>query len=126
MSSPRLVTPTSLAYISQPVDVPSVDVGRKESPVVLSAGQWYFLMVYHDSIANTVGIRVTGDASFATLATAGPAFDGTSEFDLGHTAAGGEANFDGDVSNFSGFASPPGGGAAVWAEMWTRLSPGLS
>jgi hypothetical protein len=35
MSSPRLVAPTSLAYISQPVDVPSVDVGREESRGVI-------------------------------------------------------------------------------------------
>jgi hypothetical protein len=75
-----------------------------------SAGTWYFIMVYHDSVTNTIGISVNGGA-FDTAAIATGVFVGTTTFYIGADAGGSYASAAFDSVVFG--KSPPTGIAAL-------------
>ncbi|HCR92557.1 MAG TPA: hypothetical protein DIU47_01195, partial [Candidatus Pacebacteria bacterium] len=53
----------------------------------MSANTWYFVVAYHDSVNNTIGISVNNGA-FDTVAHTTGVRDGTAQFDIGALAAG--------------------------------------
>lgn len=75
----------------------------------LSTGAWHFLMGYHDSVANTIGISVDG-AAFATAADTTITTTATA-FNIGHFL--GATYHDGRAANWAFGKNPVGGISAL-------------
>lgn len=67
---------------------------------------WYYVMGWHDSVNNQIGISVNGVANTAAFSTG--VFDGPTEFRIGSYAQGTTNHIDGRIDN-----------AAVWKRMLT-------
>lgn len=84
-----------------------------------SLATWYFVLGYHDSVNDEIGISVNGGA-FTTGATSGRApADTAGSFRIG--SLNGASFFDGRIDSVAIGKSPPGGIAALATQIRDRL-----
>lgn len=91
------------------------------SPTTITTGQWYFVIGYHDSVGDLVGISVNG-AAFTTAATANVApSDTTTAFRIGARSLTPDRFLDGRVDQVAFGKSPALGIAALATEIRDRM-----
>lgn len=88
-----------------------------------SAGAWYFTLVWHDSVNDTINIRVNHGTTNSVGHATG-VFDSTAPFRLGDINDGGVIPHDGRLDGWSFGKAPPGGLAGVIDEISAVLYNG--
>ena len=83
---------------------------------VLTTGQWYFVIAYHDSVNNEVGISLDG-STFTTSIANTPPTDGIGGFEFGRDGSSPSQNHDGRLNAVVFGKSPPGGIGAKKTEI---------
>jgi hypothetical protein len=69
---------------------------------------WYFILAWHDSVGNTINIKVNNGTTDSAAHATG-VFDGTAVFELGGLNDTGTYPMDGRIDEALFFKSPPGG-----------------
>jgi hypothetical protein len=79
-----------LFYLSSSVYFECAGVTRQSSGVTVGAGEWHFVVFYHDSAANVIGVSIDGGAAVTTSTGGAAPSDTDGTFALGgrgHTGA---------------------------------------
>lgn len=73
-------------------------VGANTPSSTISAGSWYYVVGWHDSVANTINLQVNNGTVYSAAHSTGM-FNGTAPFTIGCWSAGAEP-FDGLIDEF--------------------------
>lgn len=112
---------TQLAFVVFPDGVNGIQVNASTLGTP-SLTTWYFVLAWHDSVNNTINIKVNNGATDATSHSTGVR-DGMAPFTLG-ARSDGFFYLNGRLDEVSFGKSPPGGIAGVISEISSRLYNG--